>query len=405
MRKTVLLLVLLTVATFGATGGASALSQEGKIEFHSTRGGDSTWGAYRMDPDGGNVEPSAYYPTSSDWSADGSVVVFRCQSDDGWDICVRDLKAGSTVNITAVRSFEYTQIYVVTISTDGSRVTFVARLKGEFGVDIFTVSATGGEQTLISDEYFSASNPDWGPNNKIVCSVMTSPEPGWAVMTMNPDGSGDEGLASGSSPRWSPDGTKIVFEGNINTESSSGTREGAGVYTMNADGSGVVLLAKNGGSPSWSPDGASIAYQYADDEPWDTEIYVMDSDGGNKTNITNNHAAEDASPNWHAVVPNPDTTAPTGSVLIDGGRATTSDRTVTLRLRATDPVVEGHVTSGVEEMRIKNARHAWSAWMPHETTKSWLLSVGQGTKRVYVQYKDAAGNVSARASDSITYRR
>jgi hypothetical protein len=34
----------------------------------------------------------------------------------------------------------------------------------------------------------------------------------------------------------------------------------------------------------------------------------------------------------------------------------------------------------------------------------WKLSVGGGSKTVYVQYKDLMGNVSSTASDSIRYR-
>ena len=60
--------------------------------------------------------------------------------------------------------------------------------------------------------------------------------------------------------------------------------------------------------------------------------------------------------------------------------------------------------SGVDSMRIKNAGGNWSAWQPYATSKKWKLSRGAGKKTVYVQYRDIAGNVSATASDSITYR-
>ena len=33
-------------------------------------------------------------------------------------------------------------------------------------------------------------------------------------------------------------------------------------------------------------------------------------------------------------------------------------------------------------------------WMPYEPTKTWESSPGDGIKRVYVIYKDAAGNQS-----------
>jgi hypothetical protein len=105
--------------------------------------------------------------------------------------------------------------------------------------------------------------------------------------------------------------------------------------------------------------------------------------------------------------PTPDTTSPVGSVVINSGLAFTHYRFVTLNLRANDPVVNGSITSGVSHVRVKNAGKTWSAWKAYSEGMQlgWKLTAGEGTKTVYVQYKDAASNVSARASDSITYRR
>ena len=44
-------------------------------------------------------------------------------------------------------------------------------------------------------------------------------------------------------------------------------------------------------------------------------------------------------------------------------------------------------------------------WRPYASSKVWKLISGAGKKTMYVlQYKDRAGNVSATASDAITYR-
>ena len=96
-----------------------------------------------------------------------------------------------------------------------------------------------------------------------------------------------------------------------------------------------------------------------------------------------------------------DDTKPRGSVTIDGGQASTRDRTVELTLEAKDP---GPDSSGVSRMRLKNAGGDWTKWSSFERSKTWRLSVGAGSKTVYVQYKDQMGNVSAAASDNIKYR-
>jgi hypothetical protein len=96
-----------------------------------------------------------------------------------------------------------------------------------------------------------------------------------------------------------------------------------------------------------------------------------------------------------------DTTGPGGTVAINGGKAKTGSRSVTLTLAATDPAPG----SGVVQMRFRNkGTTTWSAWQPYAPTVPWKLTKGAGTKTVQVQFRDGAGNVSATAADAIRYR-
>jgi len=91
-----------------------------------------------------------------------------------------------------------------------------------------------------------------------------------------------------------------------------------------------------------------------------------------------------------------DTTPPdSGSVSINGGAATTSSTTVTLTLSATDAL------TALTEMCISNT-NSCTNWIVYSTSKSWELTAGNGTKTVYVWFKDAQGNVTADpATDTI----
>ncbi len=100
-------------------------------------------------------------------------------------------------------------------------------------------------------------------------------------------------------------------------------------------------------------------------------------------------AAVDAAPS--------DTVAPKGTVKINGGAAYTKSPSVKLSLSATDP----SPASGVSSMRLKNDGGSWSGWMAYATTKSWALKKANGTRAVYVQYRDRAGNLSTAAVDTI----
>lgn len=96
-----------------------------------------------------------------------------------------------------------------------------------------------------------------------------------------------------------------------------------------------------------------------------------------------------------AYVPVPDTTAPTGSIVINAGAATTPTRSVTLTLSATD-------ASGVAAMKISNDGTTWSDECTFSTSQAWVLTSGDGLKTVYAMFKDTAGNWSSAVSDTIS---
>lgn len=90
-----------------------------------------------------------------------------------------------------------------------------------------------------------------------------------------------------------------------------------------------------------------------------------------------------------------DNQAPTGTVTINGGAAATKSTSVTLTLTAADAV------TSVKQMRFSNNGSSYSTAEAFASTKAWTLSNATGTKTVYVQFMDAAGNWSAAATDTI----
>ena len=103
-------------------------------------------------------------------------------------------------------------------------------------------------------------------------------------------------------PSWSPDGKRIAFVSDRDGHVIDG-RTTNEIYVMDVDGKNQLNLTNDPNddrSPSWSPDGKRIAYASKRDDGHEhphREIYVMDADGKNQQRLTNNHD-NDQFPSW-----------------------------------------------------------------------------------------------------------
>ena len=91
-------------------------------------------------------------------------------------------------------------------------------------------------------------------------------------------------------PRWSPDGTAVVFE-----SKRDGNWE---IYTVGIDGENLTRITENDKDDvkaQWSPGG--IVFQSKRDGNW--EIYRSDPDGNNQVNLSNDPGS-DQKPIWSA---------------------------------------------------------------------------------------------------------
>jgi hypothetical protein len=89
-----------------------------------------------------------------------------------------------------------------------------------------------------------------------------------------------------------------------------------------------------------------------------------------------------------------DKTAPTGSIDLVGlkeenGRKWVTSEIVTLLIRGTDTL------SGVSKMKVWNENQSEPVeWSGYTESLMWLLSAGEGQKRINVRFVDKAGNIS-----------
>ena len=150
-------------------------------------------------------------------------------------------------------------------------------------------------------------------NNQIVFTSSRDDD-NQDIWVISPDGSGLTRLTNDPwhsvAPAISPDGTKIAFT----SQRTDPDRDPPGpgppdIYVMNADGSSVVNLTGNvvksigikaaNVAPAWSPDGSKIAFASDRDSDVNVDIFVMNADGTKPVNLTNN-PFHDNLPTWSA---------------------------------------------------------------------------------------------------------
>jgi hypothetical protein len=109
------------------------------------------------------------------------------------------------------------------------------------------------------------------------------------LYSIRPDGHGLKRLTSGPAaaldPAVSPSGASIVF-----------ARLGAGIFTINRNGSGLHRITTNGrdGYPAWSPDGKQIAFVRPIGTQW--RVFVVPASGGRPKQLPKTPAA--GRPSW-----------------------------------------------------------------------------------------------------------
>lgn len=181
-----------------------------------------------------------------------------------------------------------------------SKIVFASDRDGS--MQIYLMNPDGSAQTRLTYSGANDDYPRWSPNGTKILfqSDRDHPDTGYMdVYVMNSDGSGGTRLTSDANDdgmaMWAPGGTKIVFQSMRNGVNYQ-------IYLMDADGSNQVNLtntSSSDGEPSCSPDGSKIVFASDRDHAGFDSVYVMNSDGTNQQRITfGSGNVEDMQPIW-----------------------------------------------------------------------------------------------------------
>jgi Tol biopolymer transport system component len=150
--------------------------------------------------------------------------------------------------------------------------------------EIFVVGADGRGRQNLTRTAGSESELALSPDGRRIAYVLSRSQ----IWAMNVDGSDQRRLTSGRDrefgPQWSPDGRRLaymVWDNSACTPESGSGCAVPDVWTVDADGSGQRKLLDSAFQPRWSPDGSKLLFQRVDQNPDQASlgVCVARSDG------------------------------------------------------------------------------------------------------------------------------
>jgi Tol biopolymer transport system component len=266
------------------------------------------------------------------WSADGSKLVLEKRNDVGTAVSM--LVADPTGAVVSTVDVPCTSPLIddkygghlcpdqgeYALSPDGTRVAFTRTDPNVHNSSVLSILdlATGQSTVLQATRTTNPpagdvcntstrtrtcqgfdGSPRWSPDGRSIAfeRQLMAPEPraSWdsaALFVVDADGSNLRRVTPSSvhaiGPAWSPDGTRLAFDGThmvVNAAGTSVVNFKDDIYTIGVDGSGLARLTDDGisGLPDWTSSGRLAFIRNA--SPTNSEHWIMDADSANQSRL------------------------------------------------------------------------------------------------------------------------
>ena len=304
----------------------------GRIAFSSFRVDppSRTGDIFTMNNDGSDLRQLTTNPADdaqSDWAPDGRDIAYRIRKPNSrinFEVSRMTAAGEGITQLTDTPTGQASS--QPTWYPDRSRLLFRRSGPGLIS-SLWTMGLLGEQPTLLFDPPGAQFYPTISPDMSTFLFTTTKSPTGdtdRAIETLSADGSTlttlfDVPGAFDSGPAWSPDGARIGFESTADVAGGNPEHDGE-IWVMDADGGNPTQLTHNAvhdEGAAWSPDGTMLAYSSGADNDH-VDINVMTAEGVHLRQLTD-YEGRDESPDWQPI-PAPDTDRRCGDVGDDGPR-------------------------------------------------------------------------------------
>ena len=253
--------------------------------------------------------PSGPATTSPPSVPIGPLTFMRQDSDGQWQTWVAcgDLAEATQVTDVSARDSGYP-----VWSPDGSRIAFDSNRHDpnpddDTAInDVFTMEPDGGGLIRLTHGTGTSTDPAYSPDGSLIAFASDRghyPKKQGIYVMNAADGSQWRRVTSlppaaslDYAPRFSPDGTHLVFTREVDEASSD-----AALYVVKLDGSGLRKITSGDlypGDADWSPDGTRIVFEATDPQSPFGGVWIVRPDGSNLRSVTATASGGFADPVW-----------------------------------------------------------------------------------------------------------
>ena len=266
------------------------------IAFHSDRQNSNGREFFLMDYDGFGQRAISAHETlsmSPDWSPTGDTIAYMSYVGGAPGIYLVDIRDGAKTSVVTSGDLNISPA----VSPDGQRIAF-ARSVGRGNTEIFVTNRDGSDMRRLTNYGGIDTNPAWSPTGREIAftsnragsvQIYVMSAEGTDLRRVTFEGRYNDGVT------WSPDGTKIAH---------SSRRQDNKFDIAITDHVTLQTLFLTEGvpgsheSPSYSPDGRKLAFasSVTSRRSTDIQIFIMDLDGGNWRQVTDQ--GNNFAPSW-----------------------------------------------------------------------------------------------------------